>query len=133
MFEDDGITDRGDNPPAPSMTQYTSSTDSDPEYDDYPFSTNPADRPPVNLTQNSSATESDPDYDAYPFSTNPADRPTVEEDGDITIVAPREEEEEDTMTGTCPEGSLPDAVKDFRDMFGVGDGSYLEDFPMSLR
>ncbi|PBL02753.1 hypothetical protein ARMGADRAFT_1159248 [Armillaria gallica] len=133
MFEDGDITDRGNNPPAPSMTQYTSSTDSDPEYDDYPFSTNPADRPPVNLTQNSSATESDPDYDAYPFSTNPADRPTVEEDGDTTIVAPREEEEEDTMIGTCLEGSLPDAVKDFRDMFGVGDGSYPEDFPMSLR
>ncbi|KAK0190752.1 hypothetical protein F5146DRAFT_1045599 [Armillaria mellea] len=132
MFEDDDNTDRGDNPPAPSMTQYTSSTDSDPEYDEYPFSTNPADRPPINPTQNSSATESDPDYDAYPFSTNPADRPMVEEDGDTTIVAPREEEE-DTMIETCPEGSLPDAVKDFRDMFGIGDGSYPEDFPMSLR
>ncbi|KAK0230584.1 hypothetical protein IW262DRAFT_1453508 [Armillaria fumosa] len=130
IFDDDSI-DRRDNPPAPSMMQYTSSTDSDPEYDDYPFSTNPADRPPINLTQNSSATESDPDYDAYPFSTNPADRPTVEEDGDSTIVSPMEEE--DTMTGTCPEENLPDAVKDFRDMFGVGDGSYPEDFPMSLR
>ncbi|KAK0491217.1 hypothetical protein IW261DRAFT_75219 [Armillaria novae-zelandiae] len=132
IFEDDDSTDRGYNPPALSMTQYTSSTDSDPEYDDYHFSTNPADRPPVNFTQNSSATESDPDYDAYPFSTNPANRPTVEEDGDTTMVAPMEEEE-DTMTGTCPEESLPDAVKDFRDMFGVGDGSYPEDFPMSLR
>ncbi|KAK0461906.1 uncharacterized protein EV420DRAFT_1640208 [Desarmillaria tabescens] len=132
IFEDDDSTARGDNPPAPSMTQYTSSTDSDPEYDDYPFSTNPADRPPVNPTQNSSATESDPDYDAYPFSTNPADRPIVdeEEDGDTTVIASREEDDE---TGVCPEGSLPDAVKDFRDMFGVGEGSYPEDFPMSLR
>lgn len=131
IFEDDD-TDRRDSLPTPSMTQYTSSTDSDPEYDDYPFSTNPADRPPVNLTQNSSATESDPDYEAYPFSTNPADRPTMGEDGDTTIVAPMQEEG-DTMTGTCPEEGLPDAVKDFRDMFGVGDGSYPEDFPMSLR
>lgn len=30
-------------------------------------------------------------------------------------------------------GSLPDALKDFRDMFGEGDGSYPDDFPMSLR
>jgi hypothetical protein len=29
--------------------------------------------------------------------------------------------------------SLPNAVKDFRDMFGDGDGSYPDDFPMSLR
>ncbi|KAK0206775.1 hypothetical protein DFS33DRAFT_1486336 [Desarmillaria ectypa] len=133
MFEDDDSTARGDNPPAPSMTECASSTDSDPEYHDYPFSTNPADRPSVDLTQNSSATESDPDYDAYSFSTNPADRPTVveeEEDGDTTVIASREE---DDVTGACPQGSLPDVVKDFRDMFGVGDGSYPEDFPMSLR
>ncbi|KAG7449402.1 uncharacterized protein BT62DRAFT_992411 [Guyanagaster necrorhizus] len=125
FFEDDDNTNKGVNLPA---TQCTSSTDSDPEYDDNPFSTNPADRPPINLTQNSSATESDPDYDAYPFSTNPADRPTVEEDGDTTIVV--------TGSRTCPtqsEGSLPNIVKDFRDMFGVGDGSYPDDFPMSLR
>ncbi|KAG6894698.1 hypothetical protein C0992_005082 [Termitomyces sp. T32_za158] len=29
--------------------------------------------------------------------------------------------------------SLPDAIKEFREMFGVGDGSYPDDFPMSLR
>ncbi|RDB23181.1 hypothetical protein Hypma_009653 [Hypsizygus marmoreus] len=29
--------------------------------------------------------------------------------------------------------SLPEAVEDFRNMFGEGDGSYPDDFPMSLR
>ncbi|KAG6826797.1 hypothetical protein H0H92_014380 [Tricholoma furcatifolium] len=29
--------------------------------------------------------------------------------------------------------SLPDAIKEFREMFGDGDGSYPDDFPMSLR
>ncbi|KAG6903325.1 hypothetical protein C0995_013078 [Termitomyces sp. Mi166 len=29
--------------------------------------------------------------------------------------------------------SLPDAIKEFREMFEVGDGSYPDDFPMSLR
>lgn len=48
---------------------------------------------------------------------------------------PTESEEELLLTRTDPDfsGSLPDAVKDFRDMFDGGEGSYPADFPMSLR
>lgn len=38
-----------------------------------------------------------------------------------------------SQESTSYPSSLPDEIKEFREMFGVGDGSYPDDFPMSLR
>jgi hypothetical protein len=110
-----------------------SATESDAEHDVLVLPALPNRQPGIPATKDTSA--SPPPLPKSPYIPNSDDSDELQYWGDAPNI-PDAAAGLGSITNTESNGSfgsLPEVVKEFRDMFGGGEGSYPDNFPMSLR